>query len=33
MFLSLEADCFDERNGFGHFSESLDWFGGFGPLL
>ena len=23
IFLSVESDCFDERNGFGQFSESL----------
>ena len=27
MFLSVETNCFDERNGFQQFSESLEWFG------
>jgi hypothetical protein len=27
MFLSVETNCFDERNGFPQFSDSLEWFG------
>jgi hypothetical protein len=28
MFLSVETNCFDARNAFRQFSESLEWFGG-----